>query len=122
MGTLAEYFAIHRPQARWTFGERVFGKFNGVPFVGTTGGEGMINEEQGSLVTVFIDLPIKVKDTWHTTFVKVKPKDIKRLTSMDDTEPLKLPKAGSIPAKRTKQKDQDAGPEEKRNARRKSKS
>jgi hypothetical protein len=104
MGTLAEYFAIHRPQARWTFGERVCGKFNGIPFVGTTGGEGMVNETEGSLVTVFIDLPIKHKDTWHSTFIKVKPKDIKRLMSMDDEEPLKLPKAGSIPAKRTKSK------------------
>lgn len=104
MGTLAEYFAIHRPQAKWTFGERVFGKFNGIPFVGTTGGEGMVNETEGSLVTVFIDLPIKAKGVWHTTFIKVKPKELKRLTSMDDTEPLKLKVAGSIPAKRTKSK------------------
>jgi hypothetical protein len=104
MSTLAEYFAIHRPQPKWTFGERVCGKFNGIPFVGTTGGEGMVNETEGSLVTVFIDLPIKHKDTWHSTFIKVKPKDIKRLMSMDDEEPLKLPKAGSIPAKRTKSK------------------
>ncbi len=104
MGSLAEYFAIHRPQAKWSFGERVFGKYNSVPFIGTTGGEGMVNEDQGSLVTVFLDLPLKDKDKWHTTFIKVKPKDIKRLTSMDDEEPLKLPKAGSIPAKRTKSK------------------
>ena len=103
MSNLAEYFAKHRPQPKWTFGERVFGKYNGIPFIGTTGGEGMINEEQGSLVTVFLDLPLKVKDTWHMTFVKVKPKDLKRLMSMDDKEPLKLPEAGSIPAKRTKQ-------------------
>lgn len=79
MPSLAEYFAANRPQAKWTFGDRVFGKFNGIPFVGTTGGEVMVNEEQGSLVTVFIDLPIKHNDTWHTTFIKVKPKDIKKL-------------------------------------------
>ncbi len=64
----------------------------------------MVNESQGSLVTVFIDLPLKYKNTWHMTFIKVKPKDLKRLMSMDDTEPLKLPKAGSIPAKRTNKK------------------
>lgn len=103
MSNLAEYFAKHRPQPKWSFGERVFGKYNGVPFVGTTGGEGMVNETEGSLVTVFIDLPLKDKNTWHMTFVKVKPKDLKRLMSMDDKEPLKLPEAGSIPAKRTKQ-------------------
>ncbi len=80
MSSLAEYFAANRPQAKWTFGERVYGKFNGIPFIGTTGGEGMVNEIEGSLVTVFIDLPIKYKSVWHTTFIKVKPKDIKRLT------------------------------------------
>jgi hypothetical protein len=80
MSSLAEYFAANRPQAKWTFGERVYGKFNGIPFIGTTGGEGMVNETEGSLVTVFIDLPIKFKSVWHTTFIKVKPKDIKRLT------------------------------------------
>jgi hypothetical protein len=76
MGTLAEYFAANRPKATWTFGQRVFGRFHGIPFVGTTGGEGMVNETEGSLVTVFIDLPIKYKDVWYTTAIKVKPKDI----------------------------------------------
>jgi hypothetical protein len=80
MSSLAEYFAANRPRAKWTFGERVYGKFNGIPFIGTTGGEGMVNEIEGSLVTVFIDLPIKYKSVWHTTFIKVKPTDIKRLT------------------------------------------
>ena len=62
----------------------MFGKYNGVPFIGTTGGEGMVNEEQGSLVTVFLDLPLKHKDTWHQTFVKVKPKDLKPLVSLEE--------------------------------------
>ena len=72
MASLADYFAKNRPVAKWQFGDRVTGKFHGVPFIGTCGGEGMVNEEQGSLVTVFIDLPIKHKDTWHMTFIKVK--------------------------------------------------
>lgn len=79
MGSLAEYFANNRPVPTWSFGERVFGKFNGIPFVGTTGGEGMVNEAEGSVVTVFLDLPLKYKGKWHATFIKVKPKDIKRL-------------------------------------------
>jgi hypothetical protein len=79
MGNLADYFAKNRPQAKWNFGDRVCGKFHGVPFVGTCGGEGMVNEEQGSLVTVFIDLPIKHKDQVHTTFIKVKPSALRSL-------------------------------------------
>jgi hypothetical protein len=83
MGTLAEYFAQHRPVPTWSFGERVFGKFHGIPFVGTTGGEGMVNETEGSLVTVFLDLPLKHKDTWHTTYIKVRPTDIRRLKTIE---------------------------------------
>lgn len=103
MSNLAEYFAKERPQPKWSFGDRVFGKYNGVPFVGTTGGEGMVNEEQGSLVTVFLDLPLKVNNTWHKTYIKVKPNTLKRLQPLEDTEPLKLKETGSIPVKRTKQ-------------------
>ncbi len=73
MSSLAEYFAKNRPTPKWSFGQRVQGKYQGVPFVGTTGGEGMVNETEGSLVTVFLDLPLKAKDGWHMTFVKVKP-------------------------------------------------
>ena len=79
MAGLAEYFAEHRPAAKWSFGERVAGKFNGIPFVGTTGGEGMVNELEGSVVTVFVDLPIKHNGTWHTTFIKVKPGALRKL-------------------------------------------
>jgi hypothetical protein len=82
MSNLADYFALHRPTAKWTFGERVIGNFYGIPFVGTTGGEGMVNEIEGSLVTVFIDLPVKHKGTWHTTFIKVKPSAIKKLSQL----------------------------------------
>ena len=76
MSNLADYFAKNRPTAKWQFGDRVSGKFRGVPFVGTCGGEGMVNETEGSLVTVFLDLPLKHKTTWHMTFVKVKPSSL----------------------------------------------
>jgi hypothetical protein len=82
MSGLAEYFALHRPTAKWNFGERVIGNFYGIPFVGTTGGEGMVNEREGSLVTVFVDLPIKHNNKWHTTFIKVKPSAIRKLTTL----------------------------------------
>lgn len=80
MASLAEYFATNRPVAKYNFGDRVIGKYHGVPFVGTCGGDVMVNETDGPLVTVFLDLPLKLKDTWHMTFVKVKYKDIRSLT------------------------------------------
>lgn len=84
MSSLAEYFAQHRMKAKWTFGERVFGKYHGIPFIGTTGGEGLVNETEGPLVTVFLDLPLKHKGQWHTTFIKVHPSGLKRLTTIED--------------------------------------
>lgn len=103
MGSLAEYFEKNRPKSIWSIGDRVFGHWNKIPFVGTVGNDNMISEIEGPRVSVFLDLPIVFEGKVHN-IVFVKQKTIKRLISMDETEPLKLPKAGSIPAKRTKKK------------------
>ena len=66
--TLAEYFALHRPQPKYQIGDRVIGKYEGVPFVGTCGCDNMVNETLGPMVTVFLDLPLKTKTTVHHTF------------------------------------------------------
>ena len=103
MANYAEYFAIHRPQPVWHIGDRVFGKYKKIPFIGTVGNDNMVSEQEGPRVTIHLDLPMKV-DNEYKSFIIVKQKDIKRLTSMEDTEPLKLKEAGSIPAKRTRTK------------------
>jgi len=77
MASLAEYFAANRPVAKYNIGDRVIGKYHGVPFVGTCGADIMVNESVGPLVTVFLDLPLKHNDQWHELFIKVKYKDIK---------------------------------------------
>lgn len=104
MVSLADYFAANRYTGKWQIGDRVFGHYKKIPFIGTVGNDSVVNEIEGPRVTIHLDLPMKV-DKEYKTFIIVKPKDIKRLTSMDDTEPLKLPKAGSIPVKRTKTKN-----------------
>lgn len=91
MGNLAEYFEKHRPKAIWHIGDRVFGHWNKIPFIGTVGNDNMISEIEGPRVSIFLDLPIKYNDKIHE-IVFVKQKDITRLTTMDDVEPLKLPK------------------------------
>ena len=87
--TLAEYFALHRPKPKFEIGQRVIGKYEGVPFVGTCGCDNMVNETIGPMVTVFLDLPLKTKTTVHYTFIKVKYKDIKLLKEieLDSDEP-----------------------------------
>jgi len=80
VASLAEYFAAHRPVAKYNIGDRVIGKYHGVPFVGTCGADIMVNESIGPLVTVFLDSPLKHNDQWHKLFVKVKYSDIKIYT------------------------------------------
>lgn len=103
MANYAEYFEKIAYKPKWFIGDRVFGYYKKIPFIGSVGNDTLISEIEGPRVSVCLDLPIKVDKTYRSIII-VKPKDLKRLTSMDEAEPLKLPGAGSIPAKRTKNK------------------
>lgn len=76
MGTLAEYFAANRYKGKYNMGDRVFGHWNKIPFVGTVGNDSVVNEIEGPRVSVHLDLPIKYKDVVHNILI-VKHKDIK---------------------------------------------
>ena len=77
MSSLADYFAQHRPQPKYQVGDRVEGVYQGVPYIGTVGGDNLRNYDEGPMVTVHLDLPLKAGDTWHMNFIRVKYKDIK---------------------------------------------
>jgi len=76
MASLAEYFAKNRYQAKYDIGDRVMGKWNKIPFVGTVGNDTLINEEEGPRVSVHLDLPIKHNGKIYTILF-LKHKDIK---------------------------------------------
>ena len=78
MSSLAEYFAKNRYQAQWEIGDRVFGKYNKIPFIGSVGNDTLINEIEGPRVSVHLDLPICIDNIVRTVII-VKPTDIKRL-------------------------------------------
>ena len=80
MGSLAEYFAANRPKSIWSIGDRVFGYWNKIPFIGTVGNDNMINELEGPRVSIFLDLPIKYGNKINR-IIFVKQKDIKKLTT-----------------------------------------
>lgn len=101
MGNLSDYFQRNAYKPTYEIGDRVFGKFNGIPFVGSVGNDRVVSLD-GPEVTVLLDLPIKVDNIYRSVII-AKHKNLKRLVSMDDKEPLKLQEAGSIPVKRTKQ-------------------
>lgn len=103
MANLSDYFSRNRYQPEYSIGDRVFGHWNKIPFAGTVGNDTLISELEGPRISIHLDLPILV-DKEYKTHIIVKHKDIKRLMSMDDEEPLKLQEAGSIPVKRTKRK------------------
>lgn len=59
MSNLADYFAANRYQPTWHIGDRVTGKWNKIPFVGTVGNDTLISEREGPRVSVHLDLPVK---------------------------------------------------------------
>jgi hypothetical protein len=76
MASLAEYFKLNRYQSIYDIGDRVIGKWNKIPFVGTVGNDTLINEIEGPRISVHLDLPIKFENTIHNVII-VKHKDVK---------------------------------------------
>ena len=79
MTNLAEYFSKNRPEPKYNFGDRVYGVYQGTPFVGTAYTDNMRNELEGPMVSIQLDLPLKNKQGVYVTLIRVKYKDIKGL-------------------------------------------
>ena len=62
MASLAEYFKANRYMGKYNIGDRVIGKWNKIPFVGTVGNDTLINEIEGPRISVCLDLLINFKD------------------------------------------------------------
>jgi len=74
--TLAEYFAANRYHGKWQIGDRVGGKWNNIPFVGSVGNDSVVNETTGPQVSIHLDLPIMYKGKVYN-YIHVKPNEIK---------------------------------------------
>lgn len=74
MANYKEYFEANRYKPTWEIGDRVFGRYEKIPFIGTVGNDTLISEEEGPRVTVHLDLPLKGR-----TVIIVKPKSLKKL-------------------------------------------
>jgi len=70
-----DYFNRIGYKHTYDIGDRIFGKWNKIPFIGTVGNDRLINHIDGPEVTVHLDLPIKHKDRVYN-FIIVKHKDI----------------------------------------------
>ena len=78
MDNYAQQFAKTRPQAKWLIGDRVFGHWHKIPFVGTVLIDNMVTEEVGPRVLVQLDLPLKYKQEYKN-IIEVKQKELKKL-------------------------------------------
>ena len=76
MGNQTDYFNRIGYKPKWFIGDRVFGHWNKIPFVGTVGNDRVISHVTGPEITIHLDLPIKYKDKVHN-FIIVKHKDVK---------------------------------------------
>ena len=76
MGNQTDYFGRIGYKPTWHIGDRVTGKWNKIPFVGTVGNDTLISNIEGPRVSVHLDLPIKYKDKVHRILI-VSPKTLK---------------------------------------------
>ena len=75
MASLTDYFNQKAYQPKYFIGDRVKGKWNKIPFVGTVGNDTLVSEIEGPRISVHLDLPIQYDGKVHTVII-VKHKDI----------------------------------------------
>ena len=83
MGTLTDYFAANRYHGKYQIGDRVFGYYEKMPFVGSVGNDTVISEERGAQISVHLDLPLQTKNGVRSIII-VEHKDIRPLKDYDD--------------------------------------
>ena len=76
MASLAEYFAANRYASQYEIGTRLFGHWNNIPFVGTVGNDSVVSEQEGPIISIRLDLPIKYQDKIYH-HIRVKHADVK---------------------------------------------
>jgi len=77
MGNQTDYFERIGYKSKYHIGDRVFGYWQKIPFVGTVGNDRLINENTGPEITIHLDLPMRLTKGL-TSFIIVKHKDIKQ--------------------------------------------
>jgi hypothetical protein len=79
MGTQTQYFQEKGYKPKYYIGDRVFGTYQKIPFIGTVGNDTLISEIEGPRISIHLDLPIRIDNVNHSVII-VKHKDVKRLT------------------------------------------
>ena len=85
MRNQADYFKENRHQAKYEFGQRIFGYWNNIPFVGTVGNDTVINETFGPQYSIHLDLPIRYENATYNVIVD-KQSSFKKITKLIEME------------------------------------
>ena len=81
MSSLTEYFEKNAYKPKYLIGDRVFGRWNNVPFVGTVGNDrNKVGGEEPEIL-VHLDLPLAFNSQIYNILL-VKHKDIKPLVEI----------------------------------------
>jgi hypothetical protein len=75
MASLADYFERTAYKPTWLIGDRIYGRWNKIPFIGSVGNDSCPDGKVPK-VSVHLDLPIKYKDKIYNILF-VEHKDIK---------------------------------------------
>jgi hypothetical protein len=78
MGNQTDYFERIGYKPTWYLGDRIFGYWNKIPFIGSVGNDTLINHIEGPRISIHLDLPIKFDKKIYNVII-VKHKDIKPL-------------------------------------------
>lgn len=78
MGNQTDYFNRIGYKPKYQIGDRLFGRYGKIPFIGTVGNDRQLNEVDGPEITVHLDLPIMIEGQLRW-FIIVKHKDVKLL-------------------------------------------
>jgi hypothetical protein len=81
MGTQTDYFNRIGYKPKYSIGDRVFGFWKKIPFVGTVGNDRCIDGVNLE-ITIHLDLPIRLTGQLYS-FIIVKHKDIKLLKEIE---------------------------------------
>ncbi len=82
MGSLSNYFERNAYKPKYQIGDRVFGRWNGIPFIGSVGNDSVVSLQEGPRITVTLDLPIQFDNSLKHVII-VKHKDIKPLRNFE---------------------------------------
>lgn len=76
MDTYKSYFDRVSYKPKFQIGDRVFGYYQKIPFIGSVGNDSLVSTAEGPRVLINLDLPMLTKDGVKR-FIRVKHKDIK---------------------------------------------